>query len=350
MNLDKQAKTNLLSLSYEEMAEFLANNLISVNIAEQIYKDLHKKHITKIDLLNISRKWKGCLSEIAFIPELKIIEKLTSQDKDTVKYLFSLYDGEFIESVLLFIKEKITLCISSQVGCGLGCEFCATGRMGFNRNLHSWEILQQVYTISNDIQRQINNIVYMGMGEPMLNYENVLTSAHILNNNMGMNIASQKISISTVGIAPMMRKFIHDEEPFHIILSLHSMIQEKREAIIPIAKRYKIDELIDLIRLYYKERRDWVTVAYIMIKNVNMYSEDIVKLKSVLRELKVKLNFIPYNSIEGLKYVSPSPDEVKKFYEEFLNLNLPVNIRKTQGNDIKGACGQLIIESTPPNL
>jgi 23S rRNA (adenine2503-C2)-methyltransferase len=185
------------------------------------------------------------------------------------------------------------------------------------------------------------------MGEPMLNYTNVLTSAHILNDNMGMNVSSQKISISTVGIAPMMRKFIHDEEPFHLILSLHSMIQEKRELIMPVAKKYSIDELIDLIRLYYEKRRDWVTIAYIMIKNVNMDIEDISRLKFVLRELKVKLNFIPYNSIEGLEYDRPSPDEIKQFYEEFLDLDLPVNIRKTQGKDIKGACGQLIIESFP---
>jgi 23S rRNA (adenine2503-C2)-methyltransferase len=344
MNTHHPSKTNLLSLSLNELRRFLTESGISVNIDESLYKDLHKRHIQSIARLNISKKWKTILYHIAYIPRLEMKEMVISAKGDTIKYLFRLPDGEFIESVLLFIDDKVTLCISSQVGCKLGCRFCATGLMGFRRNLEVWEMLQQVYSIGTDIKIPINNIVYMGMGEPMLNYGRVISSAHILNSNIGMNIASQRISISTVGITPMIHRFIEDREPFHLILSLHSVIQKKRERLIPVAKRYPIEGLIDMVKLYFNRRRDWVTIAYIMIKDVNMGREDIESLKSVLRGLKVKLNLIPYNGIDGIEYESPGHEEVMRFYEAFLDLDSPVNIRKTQGQDIEGACGQLIVK------
>ncbi len=334
-----------MSLSKEELRNFIEENNISHNIINTIYKNIHKRHINDIENLSISKRWISILAGLAYIPKIFLNKRLVSEDENTVKYVLELQDGHRIESVLMRIGKKLTLCISSQVGCSLNCSFCATGSMGFKRNLESWEILAQVYTVCSDYKKPINNIVYMGMGEPMLNYDNVISSAHTLNDNDGMNIASQKISISTVGIPSMMKKFIEDDEPFHLILSLHSVLQTKRECIMPIAKRYSIEELLTIVESYYKKRRDWVTIAYIMIKDLNIDTEDSKKLKELLKNLKVKLNLIPYNETKDNDYETPSDEEIEVFKNSLLALNLPVNIRKTQGNDIKGACGQLITES-----
>ncbi len=337
-------KYNLMNMYYDEMKHFLIENDAPISILNNLYKDVHKWHIKEIEELNINQKRRNILKNLAIIPSITLEKKSISQTHDSIKYMFRLYDGECVEAVLLFIDDKITLCVSSQVGCSIGCKFCATGLMGFKRNLEVWEILSQVYNIADDCNKSINNIVYMGMGEPMLNYDNVIKSAHIINCNFGMNIGSQRISISTVGIIPMMERFIEEKQPFHLILSLHSAIQEKREKLIPISKKYNVDELIRIIKLYYYKRKDWITVAYVMILNFNMGNEDIIRLKEVLGNLKCKLNLISYNKVDEIdEYLSPSIEEAKIFHDAFCDLNIPVNIRKTIGQDINGACGQLVV-------
>ncbi|MFW5799648.1 MAG: 23S rRNA (adenine(2503)-C(2))-methyltransferase RlmN [Spirochaetota bacterium] len=336
-------KQNLLEMSYAETESFLIKNGISLTVLDSLYKDIHKHNVYSISELSLNKYRKNLLQNIADIEYLELIEKKSSILNNSFKYLFKLKDGYYIETVLLILDNKITLCLSSQSGCSLGCTFCATGSMGLNRNLSTGEILSQVYYIARDSGYRINNIVYMGMGEPFLNYDNIIKSAHILNNNLGMNIGAQRISISTVGIAPMIERYIEESQPFHIILSLHSAIQEKREILMPVARKYKINRLIELIELYYKKRRDWATIAYIMIKDFNMYNEDIINLKKLLSPLKCKLNLIPYNKVNGIAYKSPTKKEIDKFHKSFYDLNLPVNVRKTIGQDIEGACGQLTI-------
>lgn len=344
-NKHENIKTNLLSLSYEEFENFIYNSeTIPNTIINTLFKELHKHRKSKIEDIKLSKKNRTALSNIAYIPNLQLIKKTVSNDGKSIKYLFRLEDGYYIESVLLIFDGKVTVCVSSQSGCGLGCEFCATGMEGFNRDLYAWEIISQVYYIANDYSGNINNVVYMGMGEPLLNYDNVIKSAEILNNNYGLNISSQKISISTVGIVPAIERYIHENQPFHLILSLHSAIQSKREKLVPSAEKFKISDLERLIKLYYNKRRDWVTIAYTMIKNCNMYSEDIKALKMFLTGKKCKLNLIKYNSVESVDFESPDPGDVEEFYKSFCDLDLPVNIRKTTGQDINGACGQLAIK------
>jgi 23S rRNA (adenine2503-C2)-methyltransferase len=343
--LTETKKTNLIELTYAELEAFLQNYSLPITIQGNIYKDIHKRNILDIDKLNLKVERKTSLKEVAYVPKLVLQKKQISSQGNTIKYLFRLPDNLFIETVLLLFGDKTTLCISSQCGCALSCGFCATGLMGFKRDLSVWEILSQVYVVSNDYGKKINNIVYMGMGEPMLNYDNMIKSASILNSNNGMNISSQKISISTVGIVPMIRRFIDENQPYHLILSLHSAIQEKREQIMPIAKRYSIEELASIIDLYYKKRKDWITIAYMMLSRFNMSNIDAEALKKLLYKLKCKLNLIPYNEIENIhSYKSPNKEEIAKFCDNFKDLNIPINIRKTMGKDINGACGQLYVE------
>lgn len=334
-----------MEFTYDELGKFLTDNSLPKTILNNIFKDIHKKNVLNLDELNINPARKKSLKERAYIPQIVLKKKQISEKGDTIKYLFKLTDDLYIETVLLLFEEKTTLCISSQCGCALGCGFCATGLMGFKRDLNVWEMLSQVYHVSNDYKGKINNIVYMGMGEPLLNYDNVIKSASILNSNNGMNIASQKVSISTVGIIPMMRRFIDENQPYHLILSLHSAIQTKRQQIMPIANKYTIEELVGLIDLYYNKRKDWITIAYLMLSGFNMSELDAFAFKDLLKSRRCKVNLIPYNEIRNISgYCSPDDREVEIFLGHFYGFNKPLNIRKTMGRDINGACGQLFVD------
>jgi len=263
----------------------------------------------------------------------------------TRKFMFRLADGSLIETVMIPDDDRATICISSQVGCALGCKFCATGTMGLERNLEPGEIISQLLYIRNKYGSDaFSNIVLMGMGEPLSNYENVLTALKIISDDAGMGLAPKRITISTSGITPKIVQLANLGVKYRLALSLHAATQEKREQIVPIAKTFKLDKLMEAVRYYAKITKARVSVEYILLKGFNHSNQDANALVKLLHGLSCKVNLLAYNPVDGLEFGRPTEDEVNDF-AKLLYPRLPVvTVRKSRGPDINAACGQLVTE------
>ena len=255
--------------------------------------------------------------------------------------MLKLLDGREVESVFIPDGKRRTVCVSSQVGCPLKCSFCATGKLGFVRNLEFWEILEQVRFVRDYTGERITNVVFMGMGEPMLNLENVFKAIDLLQENDAFKIGARKITVSTAGVVPGIYRLLEYKKQVKLAISLNSAIQEKREMIMPIAKRYPLSELRKAILDYYKIKRRWVTFEYILLPGFNDTDEDIRALEKFIRDIPCKINLIPYNSFEGAPFREPTDMEVERFLRKLYRLKATITLRKSKGRDIKGACGQL---------
>ena len=276
---------------------------------------------------------------------LKLIKRQVSFDKKTEKALFELQDGQKIEAVLMrFNDGRLSICISSQAGCQLGCKFCATGTMKFGRNLTYEEICDQVLYFAQLLHKEnqkISNIVLMGMGEPMMNYDNVMKALYLINDKEGINIGARKITVSTSGVCEGIAKLTHEPLQVNLALSLHAPNQEIREKIMPIAKRYKLDELMKTIEEYFRVTNRRVSYEYVMLKNINDLPEHALELAKLVKGQICHINLIPYNSTD-IKNISGSERErITEFRNILVKHGANATIRVTIGQEIDAACGQL---------
>lgn len=342
-------KIDILGLNLEELQEkFLLTGLKKFN-ANQVFDWLHSKLEFNFDnFSNISKKDREILKKSFFVKKLEFKTHQISEDKETEKFLFELNDKKFIESVLITHKNRYTLCVSSQIGCLMNCDFCATALMGYKRNLSVSEILLQYYYVQKHLLKRgkkLGNVVYMGMGEPFSNYCAVLSSINILNSEKGQNFSKRNFTISTSGVVPVIKKFTVDESQIHLAISLHSVRDEIRNQIMPINKTWNVNKLKEALLEYQKKTKNRITFEYILIDELNCEPKDARELAEFLSSFNCLVNLIPYNPVGGKIYKTPSKSKQREFYKILKDRNVNVTLRETKGQDIAAACGQLRAEN-----
>jgi len=310
-------------------------------VADQLVRWLYKQRVQSFDeMINIQAGGRETLAKEFDVGALELAESLVDDD-GTSKYCFSLHDGERVETVLIPSGEdRCTLCVSTQVGCKLGCDFCRTGEAGFKRNLTQGEIIGQAIEVQRANERSITNIVFMGMGEPMFNIDAVLSSIEILLDERAFGISKRKITLSTAGIVPELEEFVKRSD-VKIAISLNAVTDELRSKLMPINKRYAIAEIMDFCRKYSKKEKGRITFEYIMMDHVNDSLEDAAQLVKLLKGVRAKVNLIPFNAYPGSPY-KPSPRERMEAWQDILTpKGIQTNIRNSRGQNILAACGQL---------
>lgn len=312
---------------------------------KQIYEWLTTKRArTFEEMSNLPAALRAALDERFEIRTVTIVDKQVSYD-GTVKYAFRLHEGHVVEGVLIPTKSRTTACISSQVGCSLACKFCATGRLKRMKNLEGYEIYDQVAEIYRDAEmlreKPLSNIVYMGMGEPLLNYANMLESTRIISDDAGLGMSPKRITVSTAGIAKMIRKLGDDDVRFNLALSLHAANDEKRNEIMAINETNTLEELADALKYFYEKTGSRVTYEYIVFKGFNDEAEDARELAEFCKHVPCKVNLIEYNPIDGGDFEQADPEKTDAFAAYLEDRNIVVNIRRSRGKDIDAACGQL---------
>ena len=334
-------KTILLGKDLLELSDICIKNNLPKFHGEQLYKWMYQKLTLNIkDMSNIPIKLKKIISDNYTINVLTTEKKFNSQNEDTVKYLFKTSDNKLIESVSMIDNRRHTLCISSQIGCSVDCDFCATAKMGIIRNLNCGEIIQQLIIISNERKIPITNIVFMGMGEPFLNYRNVIKSCEIMNDSKGFNLSSKKITISTSGILPKIEKFISEKHKYKLAISLNASNNITRDKLIPINKKWPIENILLAIKKYnYKKYRP-IMFEYVLMEGINDSEQNAIELSKLLKNINCKINIIPYNETEGHYRRS---NKIEMFVKQLkkINSDYRVLIRWSKGQDIDAACGQL---------
>ena len=353
-------KINLKGLSVQEIAEQLKTYDIPLFRAKQIFQWIYNKNISDFELMsNLSKDFRELLKEHFEIKSLKIEEKAISKD-GTTKYLFNLDDDGKIESVLLpplsvnrtekWIEEetvpnRLTICISTQVGCPLGCTFCATGYMKFKRNLSVYEIIDQIMSVEQDSGKKITNIVFMGMGEPLLNYDNVVNTIDIINSEMGLSISNKHITVSTSGIVPGIKRLADENRKFRLAVSLHSLNDEVRSKMMPINNKYNLNELLESLKYYYQKTKSKITFEYILFDGINDTERDIKNIIKLSKNLSCKFNMIQFHGSDifssELKRSRRFNDVISRLRDE----NVTVMVRNSSGEDIAAACGQLAVKN-----
>ena len=334
-------KIALKNFTEEELKEFMKEIGEKPFRGTQIYSWIYKGAKTFDDMKNIPKSLREKLEKVSYIGNLDIELVLKSKVDKTKKYLFLLNDGNIIESVMMEYEDRVTACISNQVGCRMGCRFCASTIDGLLRNLEPWEILDQIIKIQEDIGKRVSNIVLMGSGEPLDNFENTKKFLQLVNEKNGLNIGYRHITLSTCGVVPKMYELADLKIPINLALSLHSPYDESRKEIMPIANAYSIKEVIDACRYYIKNTNRRVTFEYSLIKGVNDSKEDANQLAKILKGMLCHVNLIPINKVEERNYEKPDKTYVYKFRDLLLKENIAATIRREMGADINGACGQL---------
>jgi len=311
--------------------------------AKQIYAWLFKAVESFDDMTDLSRDLIKKLKENYYLKNLELVNKLTSKD-GTIKFLFKLNDGEnYIESVMMKYKYGYTTCVSNQVGCKMGCNFCASAKIGFVRSLTAGEIVSQILEIEKDTGEKISNVVFMGIGEPLDNYDNVLRAIHIINDPKGLNIGARHISISTCGLVPKIIK-LADENTLqcNLCISLHSSRNEVRSDMMPINNTYKIEELIEACKYYIEKTNRRITFEYALVDGVNDSLKDADHLAKTLKGMLCHVNLIPINKIKDGKYEKSSTDKILAFRDRLNERGIVATVRRELGSDISAACGQLV--------
>ena len=282
------------------------------------------------------------MNENFIIQTLTVENKLPSKEDKSVKILFRTHDSNFIETVSMVDKNRHTVCLSSQVGCALDCHFCATGKMGLKRNLTTGEIVDQLIYVRESIDQPVTNVVFMGMGEPFHNYDNVLNASDIFHSPKGFNLASTRITISTVGLLPQINQFIKEKRRYKLAISLNASNDKVRTEIMPINKKWSIVDLVNAGKEYSNQKKRLVMFEYVLLKGINDSEEDALELARLLQGIPCKINLIPYNEIEG-KYQRPDESTITKFSEILHNYRdeYRVLVRWSKGQDIAAGCGQL---------
>lgn len=333
---------DIKALTYEQ----LNNSLSEMNLPKfrviQIYKWLHNQGVDSFDeMTNVSKDLRAKLSEQFYISSCKIEDKFVSKIDDTVKYLFKLNDGEYVESVIMKYKYGYTICVSSQVGCKMGCTFCASTLAGFQRNLTAGEIESQLHTAQKDLGIRISHIVMMGIGEPLDNFDNVIAFLNNVNNENGVNISMRNITISTCGIVPRIYDLMDLDLQLTLTISLHAPNDDIRSRTMPINNKYNIDELINACKKYAKNTGRRVSFEYTLIQGVNDSERDALELSNRLRGMLCHVNLIPVNNVKERDNKPTKAEDIVKFENTLKRNGINATIRRTLGADINASCGQL---------
>ena len=345
MLAESPVKRDIRKLKLDELKEFFVQQGDKAFRAQQVYEWLWKKSAKDFEqMTNLSLATRELLKANFTINHIQVDTMQRSAD-GTIKNSVKLHDGLIVESVLIPTEKRITACVSSQVGCSLACKFCATARLKRMRNLNPDEIYDQVVAIKQQAElffnRPLTNIVFMGMGEPLLNYNNVIAAIDKITSQQGLNMASKRLTVSTVGVAKMIRKMADDEVKFNLAVSLHSAINEKRSSIMPINESTPLEELGDALKYWYEKQKKKVTYEYIVWKGINDSPEDAQALLKFCKVVPCKVNLIEYNPIDDGEFQQASDESLMMYMDLLERHGITTRIRKSRGKDIDAACGQL---------
>lgn len=355
------SKTDLKSLTKPELLEFCKELGLPRFRTDQIFQWLYQKGASTFDeMTNLSKDLRTKLTGVASINRIKLSQQQRSKD-GTIKFLFTLADEDKdykVEAVLIpdffddGVANRLTVCVSSQVGCVFGCTFCATGKMGFFRNLSHGEIVDQVQYINEvslrEYDKKITNIVYMGMGEPLHNYKAVVQSAAIIADPLGIDLSPKRITVSTVGLTKQIKKLADDAEPFNLAISLHAPDDLKRDKIMPINSSMNLEHLEEAVRYYYRKTERPLTYEYLLFDNFNDSKEDARNLAKIAKWSPSKINIIMYNNVAGVELQRAREDRLNTFMKELKQNDVRATVRRSRGDDIDAGCGQLAIREGAP--
>lgn len=341
--MQKQA---IKGFTLEELKQIICKERLPSYRAKQIFHWVQQKKVTSFrEMKNLPKDILHWLDSNFLLEQMKNIDSIKSQD-GSEKFLFQLYDNHLIESVLIRGKKRNTICLSSQVGCLWHCIFCASGQGGFKRNLLTAEMVDQVLSVERITKEKADNIVFMGMGEPFNNYNNVIKSIQIINSKDGLNIGIRKITISTCGIIPGIIKLSEFPLQVELSVSLHSADDKTRTRLMPVNRKYPLKELIATCKNYTRRKNRQITFEYLMLGGINDSIEDATKLSQMIADFEAKVNLIVYNALPAEKYLAPSDEKtISIFMETLRSKHIPVTVRYSKGREIQAACGQLRSQS-----
>ncbi len=335
---------NIFNLPFENLENYFESINEKKYRATQLYDYLYKKRTYNLDsMTNISKELRDKISKEFDFSFIEIIKKQV--DIDVKKYLFKLKDGNLIESVLMYHNYGISLCVSSQVGCNMGCKFCESGRLKKVRNLETYEIVEQLLLIESDIKDRITHVVVMGIGEPFDNYDNVMNFIRIITSNKGIDLGSRHITVSTCGVIPGIEKFMQEFKQVNLAISLHAPNDEIRNKIMPISKVYKLSDLMNTLKKYQNTTNRRITFEYIMLENINDSAECAKELANLIKNINGYVNLIPYNETENIEFKRTKKVQILAFYDILKKSGINVTIRKEFGGKVDAACGQLRAKS-----
>ena len=347
------AKIDIKSLRLDELQEKLNQLQTPSYRAGQLTDWLYKKRASSFDeMTDLPQSLRAQLAEQFSFDKIDVVRLLGSSDT-TQKFLFRLGDGSLIESVLIpaspafygMRSDRRTICISTQVGCAYGCKFCASGLDGFSRNLCANEIVDQIIAVERESRGKIDNIVFMGMGEPLANFDNLMRAISIINAPWGLGIGARHITLSTSGLAPQIRELAEKPLQIRLAISLHGATDEVRNQIMPINRRYNIEKLLEACDYYVAQKKQRITFEYILIENINDSKDQAHALVKHAQRLKAKVNLIPYNTVEGLPWSRPSRNRQEIFLAILREHGVAATLRREKGHDIQAACGQLRLQT-----
>ena len=339
-------KKDIRELSLEQIQEFCLEHKMPKFRAKQVWEWLWKKRAVSFEeMTSLSKNMRELFYTNFAINAVKIHKAERSID-GTIKYSLQLHDKLLVEGVIIPSKNRLTACVSSQIGCSLACEFCATGTMKLDRNLSASEIYDQVFILNEEaisnFGKPLSNIVYMGMGEPLLNYKALLRSVKFITTEQGLGMSPKRITVSTAGIAKMIMKLADDDVRFNLAISLHTASNSKRDILMPLNQKIKLEELRESVQYFYDKTGSRITYEYILFKDLNDSLEDAQKLVQFAKSSACKINLIEYNNVDDLPYEKSSNKVTENFIKFLEEKKLIVNLRRSKGKDIAAACGQLV--------
>lgn len=330
----------IYDFTIEELENYFLNKKEKQYKARYLYNFLYKEKIKKFDeITTLKKDLREDLKQDFYFPNLNLIKREVGDNVE--KFLFSLEDNLLIEAVLMKHDYGLSLCMSSQVGCNMGCKFCESGRLKKRRNLQVFEMVEQILKVEELINEKISRIVVMGIGEPFDNYDNLCKFIKIINSDLGLGIGSRHITVSTCGVVPKIIEFASFPYQVNLAISLHSVIDNKRSLIMPINKAYNLDNLKNALKYYYNKTHRRITIEYIMLNEVNDSIEDAKALVNYVKDLNCYINLIPYNTTNASEFKRSSEENIKKFYDYLIKNKLTATVRKEFGSKISAACGQL---------
>ena len=336
---------SIYNYTQEELKNYFESIGESKFRGQQVFDWLYVKMVKSFDeMTNLKKDLIKYLKDNFYFCDIELVK--VQKDIDVRKYLFSLGDNNKIEAVLMKHDYGMSLCVSTQVGCNMGCRFCESGRLKKVRNLNSYELVLQLLKVEEDIKERISHVVLMGIGEPFDNYDNVMKFIDIINDPKGINIGIRHITLSTCGIVPKIREFTKEKKGVNLAISLHAPTDLVRDKIMPINKAYKINDIMDAVKEYIKETNRRVTFEYIMLKDVNDSPDMAIKLVNLLKGINCYVNLIPYNETSHIEYKKTDKVTIMQFYDILKKNNINVTIRKEFGSKVSAACGQLRSEHT----
>ena len=332
---------NIYDITFSELETFFLNNGEKKYRASQTFLWLYEKRVKSFfEMNNLNDESLKLLTDNFSFPILTMINKQVSED-GTVKYLYKLKDGNYIETVIMRQNYGNSICVTSQVGCNMGCKFCASGKLKKIRDLEAGEMIAQVIESERDFAEKISNIVVMGIGEPFDNYDNTMRFIKNANHHKGLNIGARHITASTCGLVPKIKEFSEEKLQVNLAISLHASNDKLRDEIMPINRKYKLKDVVDAIKYYMTKSNRRITIEYILLKDINDQKEHAIELANVLKGLNVYVNLIPYNEIVEVSYKKSSTETLKNFQQTLIDNKINAIFRQELGSDIDAACGQL---------